>query len=212
MIIDTPKTHSEALMEFRVAAARRMLYRHGCDSLTGGHVSARVPGEADAFWVTPFQYFDQTLPEDVSKLGFDMSERGGTSRQRSEALWFHSAIYQARPDVGAIVHTHSYFAKAFSCKAEPLGTYCGEAVPFYNELARQELTVRKRDQIGHDIRQADEEIAVALGSKRALLIPNHGVIVVADSVEKATLLGIMFERAARFHLELHGKGGVEIEA
>ena len=53
---------------WRIAAARRMLYRAGLDSQIGGHVSLRVPGE-DAFWVTPFQYFDETLPEHVSKVG-----------------------------------------------------------------------------------------------------------------------------------------------
>ena len=58
-------------IRFRIAAARRILYREGCDSNVGGHVSARADGE-DAFWVTGFEYFDQTTPDRVCKLGFDL--------------------------------------------------------------------------------------------------------------------------------------------
>ena len=58
-------------IRFRIAAARRMLFRLGCDSNVGGHVSARADGE-DAFWVTGFEYFDQTTPDRVAKLDFDL--------------------------------------------------------------------------------------------------------------------------------------------
>ena len=43
-------------VRFRIAAARRILYRQGCDSDVGGHVSAREPGQ-DSFWATGFALF-----------------------------------------------------------------------------------------------------------------------------------------------------------
>ena len=46
----------------QIAIARRMLSRNGLDGGVGGHVCVRVPGE-DAFWMTPYQYFDETVPE-----------------------------------------------------------------------------------------------------------------------------------------------------
>ena len=61
-------------IRFRIAASRRILYREGCDSNVGGHVSARADDHDDAFWVTGFEYFDQTTPDrvclmtDVAKL------------------------------------------------------------------------------------------------------------------------------------------------
>ena len=45
---------NEESIHFKIAAARRILFRAGLDSQVGGHVSVRVPGE-DAFWTTPFQ-------------------------------------------------------------------------------------------------------------------------------------------------------------
>jgi len=63
----TGRVVSESDPRFQIAAARRILYREGLDSQVGGHVSVRVPGE-EAFLVTPYQYFDETLPEHVSKV------------------------------------------------------------------------------------------------------------------------------------------------
>ena len=89
-------------LPFKIAAARRILYRDGCDSNVGGHVSARATDEDDAFWVTAFEYFDQTTPDRVCKLGFDLVPRVG-DLAFSPAVNFHARIYQTRPDVHAIV-------------------------------------------------------------------------------------------------------------
>src|SRR6478609_9362850 len=75
-------------IRFRIAAARRMLFRLGCDSNVGGHVSARADGE-DAFWVTGFEYFDQTTPDRVAKLDFDLRVLEG-ELSFSPAVNFHN--------------------------------------------------------------------------------------------------------------------------
>ncbi len=56
---------------FRISAARRILYREGCDSAVAGHVSARAEDRDDAFWISPFEYFDETTPDRIVKLSFD---------------------------------------------------------------------------------------------------------------------------------------------
>ena len=75
-----------------------MLYRQGCDSNIGGHVSARAAGGEDAFWVTGLEYLDQTTPDRVVKLGFDLGLREGEAIF-SPAVNFHARIYELRPDV-----------------------------------------------------------------------------------------------------------------
>ena len=77
---------------FRIAAARRMLARADCDSGVAGHVSERVAGE-DAFWVSPFGYFDETTPDMVVKLGFGLERLEG-EWETSPAVQFHAAIYR----------------------------------------------------------------------------------------------------------------------
>ena len=83
-------------VRFKIAAARRMMYREGVDSQTAGHVSVRAPGE-DAFWATPFEYFDETLPDHVIKVSFDLELLEG-DWFASPALAFHAMTYRRRAD------------------------------------------------------------------------------------------------------------------
>ncbi len=121
-------------LRFRIAAGRRILYREGCDSNVGGHVSARAE-EGDGFWVTGFEYLDQTLPHDLVKLDFDLHPLVG-SHELSPAVNFHALIYQRRPDVGAIVHVHSHHLSVLSSvEGQTVGMYNVVAVLFHDEQA-----------------------------------------------------------------------------
>ena len=84
---------------FRIAAARRILYREGCDSNVGGHVSARAADEDDAFWVTAFEYFDQTTPEPGAASSGSTCSPASGELAFSPAVNFHARIYETRPDV-----------------------------------------------------------------------------------------------------------------
>src|SRR4051794_31834479 len=108
-------------IRFTIAAARRILYREGCDSGVAGHVSGRAES-GDEFWVTPFEYFDETTPDRLLRVDFDLNViEGGWAP--SPAIQFHAAIYAARPDVRSIIHTHSYWVSVFSTLGRPIGMY-----------------------------------------------------------------------------------------
>ena len=85
---------------FKIAATRRMLYREGCDSNVGGHVSARAIGE-DAFWATGFEYFDQTRPDGVAKL--DMSLIRGIDGAERKRRVVRSLIHLCQEELGVAV-------------------------------------------------------------------------------------------------------------
>src|SRR3954447_1838734 len=185
-------------IRFRIAAARRMLYRQGCDSNVGGHVSARAHGE-DAFWVTGLEYFDQTTPDRVVQLGFDLEARVG-EMAFSPAVNFHAAIYQRRPDVEAIVHLHSHHVSVLSSTGRTIGMYNVASVLFHEEQVTY----------SDDGHKEHVSVADALGDKRVVLIKNHGAIVASQSLEHATIEAVVLEEAARFHLECEAAGGTEI--
>ena len=186
-------------LPFRIAAARRILYREGCDSNIGGHVSARADDEEDAFWVTGFEYFDQTTPERVCKLGFDLAPRVG-ELAFSPAVNFHARIYETRPDVDAIVHLHSHYVTVLSSTGSTVGMYDVSAVLFHEEQATY----------FDDGVKSHLEVVDALGDKRVVLMKNHGAIVASDSLEHATIAAITLEHCARYHLECVAAGGTEI--
>ena len=193
-----PMQDSEDI-RFKIAASRRILYREGCDSNVGGHVSARAAGE-DAFWVTGFEYFDQTRPDNVAKLDFELRVLEG-ELSFSPALNFHARIYELRPDVQAIVHLHSrYLSVLSSVEGRTIGMYNVGSVLFHDDQATY----------FDDGHKAHVSVADALGSKRLVIMKNHGGIIASQSIESATIEAIMAEQAARYHLECEAIGGTPI--
>jgi L-fuculose-phosphate aldolase len=185
-------------VRWRIAAARRLLYRHGCDSGIAGHVSQRAE-DGSSFWVTPFEFFDETVPESVVRLSLDLEllEGEGTA---SPAVQFHASIYAARPDVGSVIHTHSRNAIIFSTLGIELGMFHAAATIF---AGRQALF---RDDgvlpLAHG-----PAIVSALGDAGLLIMQNHGALVASHTLEDATVEAITFEQQADIHLASATAGG-----
>jgi L-fuculose-phosphate aldolase len=186
-------------IRFKIAASRRILYREGCDSNVGGHVSARAHGE-DAFWATGFEYFDQTRPDKVAKLDFSLQVIEG-ELSFSPALNFHARIYQLRPDVNAIVHLHSHYLSVLSSvEGRTIGMYNVGSVLFHEDQATY----------FDDGHRAHVDVADALADKRLVIMKNHGGIIASQSIESATIEALIAEQAARYHLECEAIGGTPI--
>ena len=80
---------------------------------TGGNVSVRIPGKT-AFAITPSDYdYLKMTAEDVCVLDFDLNVIAGKLKPSVESS-MHAAIYQARPDVNAVIHTHQVYASALT--------------------------------------------------------------------------------------------------
>jgi L-fuculose-phosphate aldolase len=187
-------------IRFKLAAARRILARNGCESRVAGHVSARAVGE-DAFFVTPFEYFDETLPDRIVKVGFDLRVLEG-DWEPSPAVRFHAGFYQARPDVNSVIHTHSHWVSVFATTRRTIGTYNVVSVLFYEDQALYE------DDGTHP--PVDPGLMCeALGDRRVLLIKNHGAIIASQSLENATIEACMLEVAAEYHIQAEAIGGSE---
>jgi L-fuculose-phosphate aldolase len=173
----------EQSLREQVAWACRILAAEGYADLTLGHVSARGPdGE---IWIKRKGVtLDEVEPEDVVTI--DDSD----AFLHLETV-LHTSVYSARPDVGAVVHGHPPYATALAATAAELALLTHDAVLFADGLARfgePDLVI--------DEEQGDR-VAAALGSRRAVLLSNHGVLVVGKDVSWAVLAAATLERAAR---------------
>jgi L-fuculose-phosphate aldolase len=193
-------------IRFKVAASRRIMFRAGLDrDDVAGQVTARADGE-DAFWTTPLQLFDQTLPDDVVKLPFGRAAGDGGSVVTmagslpitTAARWVE-AIYLSRPDVGCVIHTHAPFIGAVATTGEVVGMYNNRSVIFYGEQAFYDDDGTNTD--------SPDRIVAALGDRSVLIMRNHGAVVVAPTVEVATMQAVLLEAAARFHTLARSIGG-----
>ena len=107
----------------------RELVQKGYLSATGGNLSVRVSGQP-AFAITPSNYdYMKMVPEDICVLDFALNPLDG-KRTPSVESRMHAAIYQVRPDVNAIIHTHQVYPSTLAIIGKPIPALFDEQVRF----------------------------------------------------------------------------------
>ena len=178
----------------------KKIYQRGWVSGSAGNLSLRVPGE-DRFIVTPTSIpYEIIEPEQMvvinSKGEMILEQDYGPS---IETL-MHLAIYKARPEVGAIIHTHSVYCSALAVLKKPLP-------PVIEELAIYtggEVEVAEYAPSGSE--ELAENVVKALGEKSAVILANHGNLCVGRDLLKAFNLCALVERCAQIYLEALSSG------
>jgi L-ribulose-5-phosphate 4-epimerase len=166
-----------------------------------GHFSARIPG-TDEVVVKPRDVgWNKVTVDDLLTFTLDYRKVSGPDYEIVE-LPIHLEMYRARPDVGAVVHTHQTYATlmgTIGLKLELLDpntlAFTG-GVPTYDEV--DDPTYFSKE-VGTLIRnEAQGRIAARkLGQANALILKAHGPVIVGSSVEEACMLTIALENAAK---------------
>ena len=159
----------------QVAATARAMSASGLVRMTSGNVSARAEGLVA---VTPTGVpYGELRPDQVAVVDLDGSVADGDWKPTSE-LPMHLGVYRGRPEVAAIVHTHSVFATTFAV--------LGEAVPAVHYIlghAGVRVPVAPYATYGTDA--LAEHCVAALGEGNAVLLANHGVLAVGSDLPAA---------------------------
>jgi ribulose-5-phosphate 4-epimerase/fuculose-1-phosphate aldolase len=189
-------------LKVKLAAAYRILARYGLDQGIAGHISQRVPGAPEYFWVNPFGLqFSQVTADSLALVNHRGELVDGWPLVNYAAFCIHGAIHLARPDVHCAVHTHSPAGSAFSALntlLEPLDQVC---CSFYEDHA----VYSEYDGVVLDMDQTRGMVA-ALGTKRALILSNHGLLTCAGTVEQALIDMIDLDRSCDINLRAMATG------
>lgn len=180
-----------------VLAAAREMSRLGLSPGTSGNVSRRA---GDGFFVTPSGLpYDRIEAADIVALDLEGRVIGGRRKPSSEAP-FHAAIYRARPEAGAIVHTHSPRATALSCARA--------GIPAFHYMVAAaggpDIPCAGYATFGTD--ELAEAAVRALEGRRATLLANHGVIALGATCAAALALAAEVENLAGQYLDLLASG------
>jgi L-fuculose-phosphate aldolase len=177
-----------ALREEIIATACRM-NALGINQGKSGNLSHRVP---EGFLVTPTGMdYDTLTPADIVPMGFDGSHGGG--RLPSSEWRFHRDILRARPEVNAVIHTHSMFATTLAC----LGR---EIPPFhYMVAAAGGDTIRCAPYATFGTEELSGHAVRALEGRTACLLANHGMIAVGATLSSALALAVEVETLAAMY-------------
>lgn len=179
----------------RIVKAGRELYAQGLVKGTSGNISARIPG-SDTFLIKPSGACMGNLkPEELVLVDLQGNKISGELNVSMETP-IHAAIYRARADVQAVVHTHPPTATAF-------GIAQIEILPLQIELW---MRLPNGVPIIPFKAPGSEALAEAVQKKiaryDAVILENHGIITVGATVEDACDLNEMVEEAAKVQLSV----------
>ena len=187
-----------------VVVAAQEMAALGLVTGAGGNVSSRLPtdaGSPELLAVTPFgKPYASLADDDIIVTDFDVEPVEGELPPSSETL-LHVAIYRARPDVRAVMHTHSVFASVAAVGGL-------EIPPIVDEMI---IAVGGPVEVSAYAFPGSQELAdnvcAALGVRNAALIANHGAVGVGQNLRKALDMCALVERVAQIfvHASLLGK-------
>jgi ribulose-5-phosphate 4-epimerase/fuculose-1-phosphate aldolase len=180
----------EAELRAEIVRLARQMLRAGLVAGTAGNVSARLPGSR-RFIVTPTGVDYEALEPDQLVAVDGDGQHVEPGLLPSIDTRNHAAIYGRRDDVHGVVHTHSPYAVAFAVVGEPIPALSPEVAGVIGG------PVGITEDEPPAMPELADAVAAGLGFARAVLLPNHGVIAVGETVAMAFATAAAVEEGAR---------------
>lgn len=188
-----------------VADAAREMATLGLVTGTSGNVSMRLAladNGVELMAITPSgRPYERLAADDVVVVDFEVEPVEGEFTPSTESL-LHVAIYRARPEVGAVIHTHSVFSSALAV--------AGLEIP----AAIDEVTIvmggpiRVSRYAFPSTQELADYVCAALEDRKAALISNHGAVSVGRDLEEAMQVCTLLERVSEIFVHASAMGRV----
>ncbi|KIW88802.1 uncharacterized protein Z519_10286 [Cladophialophora bantiana CBS 173.52] len=194
----TDKLEEREYLKGRLALAFRIFAQHGFDEGFAGHITVRDPVDPTTFWVNPFGVaFSMMKSSDLILVDHEGHVIGGGSNRllNTAAYLIHAAVHKARPDVVCAAHSHSLYGRSFCALGRPIDIITQDSCVFYNDLA---VYNQFKGAVLNE--KEGENIAKAIGSKKACLLQNHGILTVGQSIEAAVFWFVSLDKCCHGQL------------
>jgi L-fuculose-phosphate aldolase len=183
-------TKEELQLRRGIVESCRAMNALGINQGTSGNISARC---RDAMLITPSGVpYDEMAPGDIARMPLEGEYGSWTGPMQPSSEWrFHLDIMRVRPEVGAIVHTHSTYATTLAI--------CGREIPaiHYMIATAGGPTVRVAPYATYGTKELSENALRALEGRTCCLLANHGMIATGANLERALWLAFELETLAR---------------
>lgn len=196
------------LREALVIANRILAHEGVVDAF--GHVSARHPDRPDRYLLSCSRSPALVSAEDIMEFDLSSDVIGTDARKPYLERFIHGAIYEARPDIQAVVHSHAHELIPFGVTATPIRPLIhvagaiGAHVPVWDiaeGFGDTSLLVTNT--------AVARDLAVKLGNNTAALMRGHGAVVTGSSVRNAVLTSIYMSVNASLDLQSRALGDVK---
>jgi ribulose-5-phosphate 4-epimerase/fuculose-1-phosphate aldolase len=189
---------SEAEREARIdlAACHRLAVQFGLQEGIDNHFTSLVPGSSNEFLLAPFGlHWSEVKASDFMVVSFSGRVVRGAGAVEDTALCIHLPVHRRCAHARCVLHTHMPHATALSLLEDPRIEMTGQsAVMFHEQIAYYDYNGLAFDQ------GEGERMAAALGDKSVLMLRNHGVLVVGDSLAQAFERLYFLERVAQLQI------------
>ena len=177
-----------------IVEAARQLTHKGYLSATGGNLSIRIPGQ-DALAITPSNYdYLKMVPDDICILDLSLKPLEG-KRKPSVESGFHAAIYRARPDVNAVIHTHQVYPSTLAIINKSLPALYDEQARFLGRCVS--IIPYAPSGTGMLMKKVARQVK---DHNNAYLMANHGALVLGTDLERAIHNVDVLEKCALSYL------------
>jgi ribulose-5-phosphate 4-epimerase/fuculose-1-phosphate aldolase len=200
-------TDAEWDVRVKLAAAYRLVDYYDWTEQIYGHLTARVPGPEDHFLINPWGLnYDEVTASNLVKIDVDGKGVAGSEQPVNYAGFvIHSAIHMTRSKENLVVmHTHTRAGMAIAAIKEGLLPVSMFGTVFYNRIGY------------HDYEGASlylderERIVKSLGPHKAMILRNHGLLVVGKTVPECFLRLYRLERACQVQVDASSAGTLNV--
>jgi ribulose-5-phosphate 4-epimerase/fuculose-1-phosphate aldolase len=186
-----------------LAAAYRQIARFGMDDLIYTHLSMRLPGPGDRFLINPYGWlFDEITASSLVVVDAEGQPAGGFEDAAVNPAGFviHSAIHRARADAHCVMHTHTLSGMAVAALEEGLLPVNQMSMEFFGQVA-----LHPYEGIADDLAER-ERLVADLGDKPAMILANHGLLTVGQTVAEAFYYMYYLEQSCRIQVAAMSTG------
>jgi ribulose-5-phosphate 4-epimerase/fuculose-1-phosphate aldolase len=180
-----------------LAAAHRVCVRLGFHEAIDNHLSLRVPGRDDEFFLSPFPlHWTEVTASNLLRVRLDGTLLEGEHELEQTAYCIHSEVHRAAPSFRCVMHTHMPYATAICCRDE------GRLHPIHQHSLGLHDRIAYLDEYDGEVLTTEygAKLARAMGDRPVLFLVNHGVIAAGSSVAIAFERLYYLERACQFQV------------
>ncbi len=174
-----------------LAAAYRLVALYGYTEMIANHISCRVPGHHDQFLINPYgMLYEEINASCLIKVDTEGNTLFNATDYNVNVAGFviHSAIHMARHDVDCVAHTHTPAGMAVSAME------CGLLPLAQTSMRFVHIAYHDFEGIADDLGER-ERLVRDLGEHEAMVLRNHGLLVVGRTIPAAFNLLYRMERA-----------------
>ncbi|MDA7947819.1 MAG: class II aldolase/adducin family protein [Hyphomicrobiaceae bacterium] len=202
--VDCRDQISNAEWQARVdlAAAYRLVDMFGWTDLLGTHLSVRVPDAKDQFLINPYGLlFEEITASSLIKVDEEGNVLSPTEYEVNPAGFvIHSAVHIAKPEIACVMHTHTTAGTGVATQKDGILPITQPALAVIATTAYHDY-----EGLATDLDER-ERIVRDLGDNRVLVLRNHGLLTVGQSVAEAFVWMYRAERACRMQLAFQQSG------